>query len=173
MVIVLSLGAGGLASGPGTSACPKLSQEDRKGSVMAKSHPSFAPVSSAAYAALLSQGAPEAALDTVNGIDAYIYDLGCQTEDTAICLEHRDDDLADPDLSVTFRDASFQAIGASSPDTSSVMCGSGGTCDQVAQLVPDGTRFVEVTAQELTSGNAHIHMDSGPPWAAFTLVPCG
>ncbi len=169
-MIVLSLAPGGLASDPGTSACPELSQEGRQGSVLTTSPPSVVPASSLAYALLLGQGGPGEAREAVNGVDAYIYDLGCQTEAAAFCIEHRDDDLGDPDLSVTFRDASFQAIGTSSPDTASFMCGSGGICDQVAQPLPDGTRFIEVTAQELIPGTPHT--DSRPAWAAFTLMPC-
>lgn len=148
--------------------CPSLDAGDRQGHLTAKNHPATPAASSTAYGLLAGQAEARGA---ANGVDAYIFDLGCEVQDTSACLEHREDDLSDPDLTVTFRDASFQVIGDEGDpvEAGSLMC-QGDGAPGPGQLVPDGTRYLEVTAEAIGSGNGDVHTGSQPTWAAFTLV---
>lgn len=149
-------------------ACPSLDADDRQGHLTTKNHPATPAASSTNYGLLAEQAEARGA---VNGVDAYVFDLGCEVQDTSACLQHREDDLSDPDLTVTFRDASFQVLGdeADPVEGGSSMC-QGDDLPGPGQAVPDGTRYLEVTAEAIGSGNSDVHTGSQPTWAAFTLV---
>lgn len=113
------------------------------------------PVTSLAWALLYNDANHDTVEDTskepVNGLDAFVIDLGCQVQDTAYCLTGFDSGVNSYDLQVTFRDRSFQSIaGPINPADSRDVCGD--DTDLVDQPMPDGTRFIEIVAADGTPG---------------------
>lgn len=171
LIIVLSLAPGPLGAAGQPATCPDLSDAQRQGSVLAPGPTGSTPVTTAAYGLLMPLAEGTEALGAVNGLDAHIFDLGCEVDSLSACVEHRGGDLGDPDLHARFYDSTFQQVGSGegpADPLDSIEC-----VEQPVdvEVVPAGTRYIEISSPETVPGASAPAVDQlGPAWAAFTLI---
>lgn len=95
--------------------------------------------------------AEDAAKGPINGLDAYVIDLGCEVDDFFYCLTGFDANTNAYDLQVTFRDESFQTIaGPINPSDSPDVCGD--DTNTISELLPNDTRFLEIVTVDGVPG---------------------
>ncbi len=170
--IVVALAPSGAGVATEAGRCPEAPPAAARGHLTTKTYPATPALSTTAYGVLLAQGASEEDREAVNGLDAYIFDLGCQTTEAAYCIGHQETDLSDPDLYGTFRGPGFDPLGGTVELPEDPSCDGETRCSQVSHRLPGGTRYLEVTAESIGSGDSQVHTGSQPTWAAFTLVTC-